>query len=171
MILDLLARYWAKVDRRGPDECWRWKGARTEGGYGQIAAGTTRRGRGVRVLATHVALAIDNRPRPSSGHVAMHKCDNPLCVNPDHLAWGTHFENMADMRAKERSGAQRRAAALIDANAVRLGRGTALMKLTEDQVRYIRSSDKTILALAEELGVTNQCISKVRLGKTWRHVV
>ncbi|WP_156428099.1 HNH endonuclease [Novosphingobium sp. FSW06-99] len=170
MILETLARYWAKVDRRGDDECWNWKGARTSAGYGQISSGSSRRNRPLRVLATHVSLAVSGRARPSSGHLAMHSCDNPLCVNPHHLEWGTQMENMADMVAKERSGPQRRAAALMDDAAIRMGRGSGLAKLNEAAVRYIRSSEKTTLDLAAELNVTNQCISAIRLRKTWRHV-
>jgi hypothetical protein len=169
MIVEILARYWAKVDRRGDDDCWIWRGARTAHGYGQIGAGGTYRGRPIRALATHVALAIDGRPRPSEAHVAMHRCDNPHCVNPRHLQWGTHRENMEDMRAKGRSAAQVRAAAQMDEAALWLGR-SGVTKLTPDQVRYIRTSDKTLMELADELGVTNQCVSLVRQGKTWAKI-
>jgi hypothetical protein len=63
MILNLLARYWTKVEKRGETDCWIWKGARTVHGYGQIGS-ATRHNRATRVLATHVALAIDGRRRP-----------------------------------------------------------------------------------------------------------
>lgn len=172
MLTELLNRYWRKVDRRGPDECWPWRGARTDGGYGQISNGSARHNRAKRSLATHVALAIDARPRPSANHVAMHRCDNPNCVNPAHLCWGTQAENRADMIAKGRSARQIAAALKMDGAAELLGKSRHHQaKLAADQVRYIRSSDKTTVQLADELGVTNQCISNVRTGRTWRRLL
>ena len=168
MILDILGRYWRKVDRKGPDQCWIWKGARTTGGYGQLANGRTNRNRPERSLATHIALAIDGRARPDSNHVAMHLCDNPTCVNPAHLRWGTMSENRADMIAKGRSAQQQRAATALDASALQIGRNRHhAAKLNSKLVCYIRSSTKTTIDLADELGVTNQCISNVRTGRTW----
>ena len=171
MIIEALQRYWKKVDRRGDDDCWLWQGSRTQTGYGQISSGKTRYNRYERVLATHVALAIDGRPRPNPEMVAMHGCDTPRCVNPKHLKWGTSAENMQDMWRKERSGWQQRAATAMDANAANLPQlRRGITKLNEEAVRYIRESDKTTLALAEEFGVTNQCISNVRTRRTWANV-
>lgn len=179
MLAEAICRFWTKVDKRGEDECWPWKGARTPGGYGQMGLGLPRRkGRPQTQMATHISLAIVGKARPSKGHVAMHLCDKPWCVNPKHLQWGTNAENMADMvrkgRAKWQGGAWFEhldpvvVAAQMDDAAAKLGRGST--KLTADLVRYIRQSSKTTLALAEELGVTNQAISSVRTGRTWKHV-
>ncbi len=92
---DAVARFWSKVDRRGDDECWLWNGARDARGYGR--ASTLRSHR----LATHIALIIAGRPRPD-GYLALHSCDNPPCVNPNHLRWGTAKDNARDASIRGR---------------------------------------------------------------------
>lgn len=98
-----IERFMRFVDKHGPDDCWPWLGSRRNG-YGTFSL------RNRDMVATHVALAIDGRPRPSSDHEACHSCDNPPCVNPAHLWWGTRIENLQDCAAKKRHGLSRRAA-------------------------------------------------------------
>lgn len=163
MILVLVERFWSKVDRRGDEECWPWLGSCTEKGYGQMADGDLAVPRPRKVLASHIALAIAGRPRPSLIHIAMHSCDNPPCVNPAHLRWGSQADNIADMFAKGRGHLP------TPANPA-FGERHHGHKLTAETVRYIRASSKTTIELSDELGVTNQCVSNVRTGRTWRHV-
>lgn len=86
--------FWSRVAIKG--DCWEWTGSKTRTGYGQLYyQGGTRR-------ATHVALELDGRPRPFKEACARHHCDNPSCVNPEHLAWGTHQENMQDAIKRNR---------------------------------------------------------------------
>jgi predicted transcriptional regulator len=93
----LAERFWAKVDRRGPDECWPWTGCRSVG-YGQIREA----GKGSRVLAAHrVALQLAGRPVPD-GMFACHHCDHPECCNPAHLYAGTALDNSRDSHARKR---------------------------------------------------------------------
>lgn len=95
---DMEARFWAKVERRGPDDCWTWLGAITTRGYGALSIHK----------ATHIALTLSGLPRPDKGAMALHSCDNPPCVNPNHLRWGTAFENAMDMVNRKRHQSTRK---------------------------------------------------------------
>jgi hypothetical protein len=85
-------RYWAKVEK-GPD-CWNWTGAKSSG-YGDFYIG----GRGL--LAHRVAWTMENGEIPT-GLLVLHRCDNPSCVNPEHLFAGTYQDNADDMVSKGR---------------------------------------------------------------------
>jgi hypothetical protein len=94
---ELNAKFRAKVDASGgKDACHIWTGTRNKAGYGMISLG------GYTVLAHRMAHALATGDVATA--VVMHSCDNPSCVNPAHLRSGTHMENMADMRAKGRTG-------------------------------------------------------------------
>lgn len=82
-------RFWAKVTRKGADECWPWTASKHEKGYGRLWL------HGKLVQAHRLAWELVNGPFPS-GKIARHTCDNPGCVNPAHIVPGTAKQNTAD---------------------------------------------------------------------------
>jgi hypothetical protein len=90
-------RFEEKVSPEPNSGCWLWIGSADRLGYGQL------RVEGRAVLATHVSLELAGRPRPWPTACARHKCDNPNCVNPDHLEWGTLSDNAQDSLKRGRA--------------------------------------------------------------------
>lgn len=94
----VVERFWKKVAPGSVDVCWVWLGSRNRGGYGQI------RGDNGDVERAHrVAWRLSSAVIPAGLHV-LHRCDNPGCVNPNHLFLGTNDDNIADMVTKNRGG-------------------------------------------------------------------
>lgn len=125
--------------------CWIWTGARFSTGYGQIAK------RGKQLLAHRVSWVLHHGPL-GANDVVCHSCDNPACVNPEHLFIGTQKTNMADCAAKHRSAH---------------GERNGQHKLSEGQVLSIKESKESERALAARFGVCRSNIGYIRRGKRW----
>jgi len=82
-------------------------------------------------------------------------CTTSLCINPRHLRWGTHSENMADKILSGTSGK---------------GSKNGWAKLTEDDVRNILSDSRSGVEMSKIYGVNPSAISKIRTGKRWGHI-
>lgn len=111
-------------------------------------------------MGAHRASYILHKGDIPDSLLVMHSCDNPLCVNPNHLSLGTPKENMDDMDRKGRrvTGAAR-------------GTASALAKLNDDSVRYIRAhASEGAASLGEMFGVHRKTVEAILVGKTWRHV-
>ena len=89
-------RFWPKVDKRSPDECWNWVGQRDHQGYGRLKVGS-------KPARAHRISWMLSTGESAGSLCVLHSCDNPTCVNPDHLFAGTHSDNMRDREAKGRN--------------------------------------------------------------------
>ena len=142
-------RFYAKVGQQLPSGCIEWKGNRLPKGYGYLRKGPAKEGK---ILAHRAAFLLKHGDIPE-GRVVMHKCDNPSCVNPDHLMLGTQQDNVRDMVAKNR-------------HSWRFPRPwQKLSKDDADQVRALRSEGWTQQAIAERFRVSRPLISLMLNGK------
>lgn len=157
----LKKRFWEKVDKRGPDECWEWLGSKAGNGYGTFSAGS----REDIYYAHRLSWGIQNDHDPENSHIC-HTCDNPPCVNPRHLWRGTQSDNMKDMIRKGRGGGQ------FSPEDVR-GVKNVKAKLTPKKVREIRSrhaQGTTQLEISKEYGVSRAMIGYIVRRDMWKHV-
>jgi len=132
--------------------CIEWTGSCDRKGYGQLRIG----GRLVKAHRFAVSRLIGPIP---SGMVVMHTCDNPKCVNVGHLRVGTQTENVHDMDAKGRR-INNQARGMASYNA----------KLTDDDVRSIRSDNRRQIDIAASYGINQTVVSKIKLNQAWSHV-
>jgi hypothetical protein len=149
------------LDKRSIEgDCWIWTGTVNSRGYGECAnpatpSGLNPRGR-VHRVAAWLWLDFD---LASQLHI-LHRCDHPLCFNPEHLFVGTASDNMRDMAAKGRHRGPR-------------GETHHKAKLTADQVREVRrlrSEGLTYQRIGDAFGVTKQQVGNIVGGSQWKSV-
>ena len=149
-------RFWEKVDRQGIDDCWNWEAGILKGegrGYGtfKFDGGS---------LAHRFSYSLHYGEIPPGIEVC-HKCDNPKCVNPNHLFLGTHQDNMNDKKAKKRGRSAR-------------GEKHYRVRLTSAKVLEIRRlfGTKSITAaqLARMFNVGDGTISSILNNQSWKHI-
>jgi hypothetical protein len=150
-----LERFWTMVKIGSDAECWPWTGALTRGGYGQVCVGgpgAPRRNRS----AHRIAWEASRGPIPD-GVWILHHCDIPCCCNPAHMFHGDVKRNSQDMRERLRS---------------LRGTRNSNVKLTEAAVMQIRALRGLMSAsrIANRFGITKAAVSKIQLGRTWKHL-
>lgn len=132
-------------------DCLEWAGVKTDQGYGQ------RRLNGKMVYVHRLSYCDSNGLSLDDikGQVVRHKCDNRSCINPDHLELGTKQDNSSDMVSRGRQ---------------QHGQDHYHAKLTDDDVRWIRTGGESAQVLADRYGVTREAIYSVRNRVTWKHI-
>lgn len=132
--------------------CFLWCGPVDSYGYGILVTPS-------RKWKAHRLSLMLHHSLPAPGMEACHSCDVPACINPGHLFWGSHAQNMADARAKGRNR-----------NVPRLGVDHHKAKITEADVLAIRASREASTATARQYGLDPSTIRDIRRRKIWKHV-
>lgn len=157
--MDCIDRFWAKVDKKGENDCWDWTASLNNVGYGQFYLNG-------KMVSSHRVSYIINHPLTIDlwEHreiCVCHKCDNPCCVNPAHLFLGSVGDNMNDKLAKGRGNQPK-------------GENHGRSKLTEDNVREIRikyaEGGVSQRELALKYAVSETIIGYITLRKRWTHI-
>lgn len=149
--MTLEERFWSKVKKGAPDECWE---QHTKSRYGKIYDGN-------KVVLLHRVSWLIFVGEIPEGMEVCHKCDNPRCCNPSHLFIGTHADNMRDMANKGRC----RVPALA-------GGDNPSAKLTGFEVSKIRelfcSKQNSMHQLASMFHVSRRNISEIVRNLSWK---
>jgi hypothetical protein len=165
----LASNFWAKVEKS--DGCWLWRGAVVRGGlgYGRFSLPNQESS-----TAHRVAWEFVNGPIPDGLIVRHVVCRNPLCVRPEHLALGTHRDNMNDRERDGMTASGERHGSRTHPERVPRGERAAHAKLTTDEVvRLIDGSveaGKTTTQLAAEFGISRPAVRAIIEGRNWAHV-
>lgn len=149
----LAERFWSKVHKT--EHCWIWTAGTDQQGYGRIGIG----GRREPVERAHrVSWFLRHGTMPSL--CVLHKCDNPPCVNPDHLFLGTRTDNAEDKVAKGRATGP-------------TGTANARTKITADIAatvyRRVQQGEQMKI-VAADIGLTPPAVRDIVRGVTWRTV-
>lgn len=152
--VDLRKRFWMRVKIGLENECWEWTGNRESRNYGRIKVN------GVVLKAHRASVIIKTNQMIPEGLMVCHSCDNPPCVNPNHLWIGTNLDNQIDAMNKGRKKTAR-------------GEKARGAKLTEKKVLEIREILKTGICqrrIAEKYGMAYSAITYIKQRKTWNHI-
>ncbi len=147
-IAKVISRFLSSRTEGGKNDCWNWNKSTNEKGYGQVMCA------GKNIKAHKMAYMIHVGDIPD-GVSVLHKCDNPRCVNPNHLFLGSQADNINDMYGKKR--------AIV-------GSRHKLSKLTEQEALEIFKSKESTAVLANRFSVCAQLVNAIKRKSKWKHL-
>lgn len=159
-------QFWENVSKTS--DCWLWQRRRTKFGYGELSF------EGRHVTAHRLSYELANGPPPAGARV-LHRCDNPPCVNPEHLFVGSQADNVKDMDLKGRRRTARGDASGARTRPDRRPRGVRQWnaQLTDEQVMTLRArydAGASAYEIAGELGVHPDTAWRAATGQQWAHL-
>lgn len=161
--LSLVERFKKKMSEADDNGCILFIGAKDKrNGYGKFCMGSRSDGSKNAKGAHRISYELFIGEIPNDSCV-LHKCDVPLCVNPEHLVLGTQADNMKDMINKNR-----------DRKVISFGSKHGNAKLNEVQVREIKIKlleGIRVTDLGKQYNVKKENISSIKNGKTWKHII
>lgn len=137
--------------------CLRWQGGLCGAGYASV--GWSEDGIPQRRDAHRLVMELMLERQLSRDEWVLHRCDNPWCINPEHLRVGTAKENQQESWAKGRAGCRSRP-----------GGQNGRAKITEQIVREIRATALPLREVAARLGIHWATAYKIRARKLWSHL-
>ena len=158
-------RFWMKVNKT--EYCWLWLARKDKDGYGRFYWNKKQRG------AHRIAYMLSTGNYPPDDLVVCYKCDNPSCVNPEHLFLGTVSDNIKDKVSKKRTACGNNNGKNTHPESRSFGIKNPNAKFTDEMIRQIREMYKKIKShrkIAQHFGVVKSTISSILNGKTWTHI-
>lgn len=152
-------RLMSRTKRNEKTGCIEWQGTK-HNGYGRLIVGSRKDGTRHTTSAHRLSYLLFNGPIPD-GYEVCHKCDNPACINPEHLFLGTRQDNVNDREIKGR-------------NIVKIGEEQPRAKLTKKAVKQCRDlyfrGGISYEKLAKRFGVAKRTMMRAIKGITWKCV-
>lgn len=147
-------RFWKYTIKAGENDCWLWNSKQVnEHGYGFLSCS-----RGVIIKSHRLSYSLFlNRPVENS-EIVMHTCDNPRCVNPNHLRIGTQAENILDSIKKGRNSKP----------PIHFGEDHHNAKFSSKDRLDIVSDKRTHNEIAKDYGVCSETIGRIKRNQTWK---
>lgn len=151
----MIDRFWQKVDKIEEDQCWNWKAQKTKQGYGRFRSH-------IGSLAHRYSWVIHNRELEDyetweNKYVIMHSCDNPSCVNPNHLSLGTSKLNAMDRDAKKRHKTN-----------PRKGEKNSLSTITNETAKMVYITKGKHQDIADTYDVSLHIVRDIKCGRRWQ---
>lgn len=150
-----IERFWSKVDKKGDDECWDWTGgSKNKDGYGNFWLNKKS------VIAHRVSLFLATG---TWGECAIHSCDQPCCVNPKHLRWGTIQENMSDKVLKNRQY-------IPPPGELHHNSKLTEIEVLEIRAKYLDKNRGLVKDIVAEYGISISTFYAITSRRLWSHI-